>query len=269
MSVYRKEVAYKLERSLKSIWDDQTRKPDQVILVEDGPLSPELYTVIERWKGRLGEKLVIPKNENNEGLASALNKGLQYVTSDFVARNDTDDYSSPRRFEIQGDYLEKNKEIDVLGGAIQEFDDNNPCLSIRYYPNVDINRYICKATPVAHPSVMMRMSLFREGGLKYDIRYPSNEDIALWFDVLRQGYTISNLQDVIYFFDRSEGVFERRNHSKAGPEFCVYIRGIKDLYGLFTWRYVFPVLRLLFRMMPVSIIKRVYSSKYRNRFLSN
>jgi hypothetical protein len=80
---------------------------------------------------------------------------------------------------------------------------------------------------------------------------------------------ISNLQEIVYCFDRSEGIFERRNRSKAGPELRVYLKGIKDLYGVITWRYIYPITRWLFRMMPISIIKLVYSSRFRNRFLSN
>lgn len=267
MSVYRKETTAHLDRSLKSIWDDQTRKPDQIVLVEDGPLTDELYAVIEKWRKVLGEKLVSPRNETNLGLTAALNKGLEYVTSDLVARNDSDDLSAPVRFELQMHYIEQHPEVDVLGGAMQEFTDDNPCIGVRYYPVDNIRKYICKASPVAHPTVMMRMRIFREGGIRYDDRYPMNEDIALWYDILRNGYTISNTDDVVYFFECSGGMFERRSRQKAWPEFKVYMRGIKDLYGIFSWRYVYPLSRLTFRYMPVSIIAKIYGSSMRRKFL--
>lgn len=267
MSVYKKETGAHLDRNLKSIWDDQTRKPDQIVLVEDGPLTDELYAVIEKWRATLGEKLCSPGNETNMGLTAALNRGLEHVTSDLVARNDSDDISAPQRFELQMRYMEQHPEVDVLGGAMQEFNDDDPCIGIRRYPVDGIRKYICKASPVAHPTVMMRMHIFREGGIRYDDRYPMNEDIALWYDILRKGYTISNTEDVVYFFECSGGMFERRSRQKAWPEFKVYMRGIKDLYGIFSWRYVYPLTRLAFRYMPVSLIAKIYGSNMRRKFL--
>lgn len=268
MSVYRRETGAHLDRSMKSIWDDQTRKPDQIVLVEDGPLTEELYAVIEKWRGVLGDRLCSPRNETNMGLTAALNKGLEYVTSVLVARNDSDDYSAPCRFELQTRFLETNSDIDVLGGAMQEFDDEHPCLGIRRYPSDGLRHYICKASPCAHPTVMMRMRMFRESGIKYDDRYPLNEDIALWYDVLKHGYKIANIQDIVYFFECSGGMFERRSRQKAWPEFKVYMRGIKDLCGLFTWRYIYPISRLVFRYMPVKLIAMIYGSSMRQRFLT-
>lgn len=268
MSVYRKETGAHLDRSLKSIWDDQTRKPDQVVLVEDGPLTDELYAVIEKWRGVLGDRLCSPRNEVNMGLTAALNKGLEHVTSELVARNDSDDYSASQRFELQVKYMEEHGGVDVLGGAMQEFDDEHACLGVRHYPSAHLKKYICKAAPCAHPTVVMRMRMFREGGLRYDDRYPMNEDIALWYDVMRKGYRIDNIQDIVYYFECSGGMFERRSRQKAWPEFKVYMRGIKDIRGLFTWRYVYPISRLAFRYMPVKLIALIYGSSMRKRFLS-
>ena len=42
LSVYQTEKPEYFEEALKSIWDDQTRKPEQIVLVEDGPLTEGL-----------------------------------------------------------------------------------------------------------------------------------------------------------------------------------------------------------------------------------
>ena len=59
MSVYKSEKGPLLERALQSVWDDQTRKPNQIVLIEDGALTSELYEVIDRWKERLSNLLTI------------------------------------------------------------------------------------------------------------------------------------------------------------------------------------------------------------------
>ena len=59
ISIYHKERPEYFDQAMSSIWDNQTMKPDQVVLVEDGPLTPELYDVIKNWKQKLGEILDI------------------------------------------------------------------------------------------------------------------------------------------------------------------------------------------------------------------
>ena len=50
MSVYRKEEPSYLSDSLESILVNQTCRPDELILVKDGPLTDELESVIERYQ---------------------------------------------------------------------------------------------------------------------------------------------------------------------------------------------------------------------------
>lgn len=269
MSVYKKETGAHLDRSMNSIWTEQTLKPDAIVLVEDGPLTDELYAVIGRWKKMLGDKLISAKNEVNKGLTAALNLGLEFITTDFVARMDSDDKSAPDRFYLQSKFLNEHPDIAVVSGTLVEFDSTNPCISERHYPTDNIKQYICKASPLAHAASMIRMSVFREGHLRYDPRYPLNEDIALWYDMLRMGYKLGNIDDIVYYVDCDGGMFERRSKEKAWPEFKVYMRGIKDLYGLFTYRYIYPISRYIFRLMPISVISKIYGSSVRKKFLTN
>lgn len=267
MSVYYKETGANLDIALDSIWTKQTRKPNQIVLVQDGNLTDELYRVINKYKELCGDVLCSPVLEKNSGLVVALNTGLKYVTSDFVARMDSDDLSSPDRFEKQMKFMESNLDIDVSSGSLQEFSESNPCISVRRYPKDNIRKYIAKASPLAHAASIMKMKIFREGGLRYDKKYPLNEDIALWFDVLRNGYVMSNIDDIIYYVRSDGGMMQRRSRVKAKTEFYAYMRGIKDLYGMFSWRYVYPVTRYFFRMMPPSIIGMIYGSRLRMLFL--
>jgi hypothetical protein len=182
---------------------------------------------------------------------------------------DSDDISAPHRFELQENFLIKNPEIAVIGGSLQEFNKENPCLNIRHYPQTDeeVRKYIVKACPLAHPSVMMRMSIFREGGLRYDERYRMSQDIQLWFDVLMAGYKIANLPNVLLYF-RSEGdVFKRRSRVKAKNEFHIYMSGIYRMHGLFTLSYCYPIARYVFRNLPPRMVKWIYGSKMRKKVL--
>jgi glycosyltransferase involved in cell wall biosynthesis len=313
MSVYKSEKGPLLERALQSVWDDQTRKPDQIVLIEDGPLPAELEEVVQRLQaafkvqeqqscdqsslqgkeaepsaqfevqsskffaeqsGRAERKvqrskvLTVVKLQVNGGLTKALNAGLQHVTSDLVARMDSDDIAAPNRFELQERFLEEHPEIDIVGGSMQEFDDEHECLNVRHYPQTheEACKYIVKACPLAHPAVMMRKRMFDEG-LKYDERYRMSQDIKLWYDAILAGYKIANLPDVCLYFRQQGDVFRRRSRVKAWNEFKIYMNGIYRMHGLFTLAYRYPIARYIFRNLPPSMVKRIYESGMRKRVL--
>lgn len=267
MSVYGKEKAEFLDNALLSIWDEQTIKPQQIVLIEDGPLNDALYSVISRWEEKLGSILTIVRNERNLGLVASLNKGIKLINSDLIARMDSDDRSTPQRLELQRRYFEEHPNVDIISGSLQEFDETSDCLYIRNYPltHEECIKTIAKASPLAHPAVMMRSSLFKEDGLRYNELCTLNEDIALWFDAINTGHRVGNVKDVILYFRRSGDIYQRRGKQKAWGEFKIYMKGIFKLKGLFTTYYIYPILRLIFRCMPISLIHKIYNSSLRKR----
>lgn len=268
MSVYKAEKAKYLDRAIKSVWDDQTLKPDEIILIKDGPLGGELNDIISSWKAKISDRLRIITNEKNLGLTKSLNKGIAIARGEYIARMDSDDISMPRRFERQAMFLDSHPDIAVIGGSLQEFDSENENLGVRQYPldNDAVLKYIHKASPLAHPTVMIRREVF-ERGILYDERYKTSQDIALWFDILAAGHRIANLEEVTIKFRRDGDVYKRRSKEKAENEFKIYVNGIRRIYGLATWRYVYPLARYIFRMMPVKFVRAVYDSKLRTRLL--
>ncbi len=269
MSVYKNESPKYLELALHSVWDNQTLLPEQIILVQDGDVPKELSDVIDQWKTKLGEVLVYSKNEYNLGLTKSLIKGIQFVKTKYIARMDSDDICLPERFERQFNFLEQNHDIAVLGSNAQEIDENGSYTNVRIYPSEPsvIPNYICRATPLQHSAVMMRTSLFTEGLLSYNPRYRMTQDLALWFDVLAAGYKIANLNEVLFLFRITKDTFKRRNISKAFLEFEIYMKGIFRI-KTFTWRYIFPISRLILRLMPRGIIRIVYKSRLRSNVLA-
>lgn len=272
MSVYKSEKGPLLQRALQSVWDDQTRKPDQIVLVVDGPVPEELELIVDRLQLTVNASgtatMTVVKLPLNGGLTKALNVGLQHVTSDLVARMDSDDIAAPNRFELQERFLEEHPEIDIVGGSMQEFDDEHECLNVRHYPQTheEACKYIVKACPLAHPAVMMRKRMFDEG-LKYDERYRMSQDIKLWYDAILAGYKMANLPDVCLYFRQQGDVFRRRSRVKAWNEFKIYMNGIYRMHGLFTLAYRYPIARYIFRNLPPSMVKRIYESGMRKRVL--
>ena len=270
MSVYKSENPAYLDCALKSVWDDQTVKPSQIVLVKDGPLGEELEAVICKWGKKLGNVITLLKNEKNQGLTKSLNKGVGAVTGDLIARMDSDDISLPERFEQQVKFFDEHPDIDIVGGSLREFNEKNPELCVRHYPQTheEVVKYMCKACPLAHPTVMMRKRIFDEG-LRYNEKYRMSQDIALWYDAVMAGYKIANLSEITINFRSQGDVFKRRSRAKAWNEFKIYMEGIYRMNGLFTIKYRYPIMRLCFRLMPPTIVKKIYGSSIRSRFLES
>lgn len=274
MSVYKSEKGPLLERALQSVWDDQTRKPNQIVLIEDGPLPAELEEVVQRLQAAFksadarSNALTVVKLPVNGGLTKALNVGLKHATGDLIARMDSDDIAAPNRFELQEKFLEEHPEVDIVGGSMQEFDDEHECLNVRHYPQTheEACKYIVKACPLAHPAVMMRKRMFDEG-LLYDERYRMSQDIKLWYDAILAGFKMANLPDVCLYFRQQGDVFRRRSRVKAWNEFKIYMNGIYRMHGLFTLAYRYPIARYIFRNLPPSLVKKIYESGMRKRVL--
>ena len=209
MSVYKHEKAENLTMCFDSI-RKQTVLPTEIILVEDGPLPPELYSAIDN---ELKRSLNIRRItlEKNQGLGIALNKGMQACSYDIIARMDTDDICMPERFEIQTRYMEQHPDIDVLGAWIIEFD-NIPenTVAIRDLPEShnDIYSFGKRRNPINHPAVMFRKKAVLEAGGYQP--FPLFEDYYLWARMLKKGYHFHNLQIPLLLFRRSPEMIRRR-----------------------------------------------------------
>jgi len=98
LSVYNQEKPKYLERCLQSLIN-QTLKGNEVILVEDGLITSDLSEIIEKYRTQLN--IISVQLQENNGLANALNIGLEKCSYNWVARIDSDDIALSNRFKKQ------------------------------------------------------------------------------------------------------------------------------------------------------------------------
>ncbi len=263
-SVYKKDNPEFLAESLQSIAEN-TLLPSAVVLVKDGELTSDLESVISEWQEKLPLKVV--GYEKNQGLAHALNYGLQFVQTDLVARMDSDDICFPDRFEKQVLQFDLNPSLEILGGGIEEF--YGEYHKIRLYPKwTDKNsKTLYRGTPVAHPTLMIKTPLLKE--FKYFESTKCNEDIDLWFRLIKAGHKIKTLQEPVLHFRITDGTFNRRSMQKAFNEFSIYSKNLHKLNG-FSALDIIPLVRFATRFFPKTLNKKLYLSKKRqNLFKEN
>ena len=59
MSVYKNEKPEYLKQALESISIEQTHKPDQIVIVEDGPLPDFLEEIVQSSKFKVQENVIL------------------------------------------------------------------------------------------------------------------------------------------------------------------------------------------------------------------
>lgn len=261
LSIYHKEDPLHFNEALVSIWDQQTLKPDEIVLIKDGPLTSELEQVIDKWKDKLKDKFIVSALEKNEGTGRAKNYGLQLCNYDYVAIMDADDISAPDRFEKQINYLKEHPEIVVLGGQLQEFtNEKNNITAQRTVPLTysEIIAYGKKRSPVNHPtSIYKKNEILKIGGYQHHLLM---EDYNLWVRALAQGYHTENLPDVLLYQRVSNGMHGRRRglqYIKSEWQLFKLKRELK--FQSFLPAFTLFVMRSSVRLLPASLLQKIYS----------
>lgn len=254
LSVYSKENPNFLEQSLLSVFN-QTLKPNEVVLVEDGALTPELYSIIEKFP-----KLKIVKLEKNSGLGVALNEGLKHCSYDIVARMDTDDIAKPNRFEKQIKFLEENPEISLLSGYIEEFN-NDPfkISSIRKVPldHNEIKLFLKKRNAFNHMAVVFKKNAVIESGSYQKV--PFFEDYDLWIRMIQHGYKAANIPDIIIQARIGNDMIGRRYGFKYAKDEIYFLkRQLKSGFISNAEYLKLLVMRVPIRLLPKFMLKFIY-----------
>src|SRR5690625_1362004 len=258
LSVYRNETPLALSSSIESVWGNQSTKPNQIVLVQDGPLTPELYATIAYWQRQLGDVLEIVPLKENVGLAAALNEGLKHCKYELVARMDTDDIALPNRFELQLKFMQSHPDIAVCSGQVDEYSqDLTEHLSTRTLPlrHEQILEFAKKRNPISHPCVMFKTSAVLEVG-GYPNIYP--EDYPLWVLMLAKGYKFANLPETLVKMRVGDALTARRGAKFLRGELEIF-KLMRDIGFINKFEYwVNVVQRAFVRLGPAWFKKLLY-----------
>ena len=266
LSIYHKEKPEIFHDAMRSIWDDQSLRPNEIVIVKDGPLTDILDEAINEWFIKLSDVLKIVTITNNSGLGIALSEGLEHCIYEIVARMDTDDISHPERFKKQIEYMLLNPEVDIIGGWIAEF--KYDLLKINAYRKLPINhdeiiRFAKRRSPLNHMTVMFKKkSVIDCGSYKSAIGF---EDYHLWSRMIMSDKKFANLPECLVFARTGNGMLSRRR----GWEY------IKNEYRLQKFFYeigfinffnliINVSLRTLIRLLPEFFLGYFYRLILRN-----
>src|SRR6202050_200361 len=203
--------------AVRSAVDDQTVRPDQVIIVRDGPVRDEIARCLDELRQSSPVPVTYVPLPRNCGLGPALDQGLAASWFDVVARMDADDVAMPHRFEVELPLIE---DADIVGAGLLEFVGDTDGSGGQRLPPTDagqIQRYARMHDPFNHPTVVYRRHAVLEAGGYGE--FPLMEDYALFARMLAGGARAVNVAEPLVFYRVGPEAFKRRGgNGGLGPE---------------------------------------------------
>lgn len=265
MSVYYREKGEFLRTALESIFN-QTVPPTEVVLVQDGPLTDELYLIIREFAEKYDTFKTIPLPQNI-GLGKALNEGMKHCSYNLVARMDSDDICLDNRFEEQLKAFQSNPQTDIIGGWIEEFNnDFTISQGYRCLPenHIDILRFFKSKSPLNHVTVMFKKDIVCKAGGYQD--FYLLEDYWLWGRLIAKGAKLYNVQKILVLTRGGIEMSARRGGWKyARSEVKLQVNFLKMKLISLPCFLKNVLIRFSVRMMPNKLRSFVYMKLLRKR----
>lgn len=229
-----------LKRSLSSI-SSQRHRPDEVVVVVDGPISTEIEEEIQRFRNEATFPAKTIYIQSPKGLWNARNVGIGEAEHEIVALHDADDVMHPERLRLQLNELRHNS-IDVLCTPAWEFDtESGQITNLRMCSEEIINIHVMFwNNSINHSSVMARKdALIKIGGYR---NLHLSEDYDLWLRLLIAGKSIRQSRFVLQALGVNSTFLARRGGSK-------FFRSEKVLHRLFQQTTTFSTVKLWVRLI--------------------
>ena len=238
-----------LEKCIESIIA-QTFQNWEFIICDDCS-TDNTSKLLEKYQKK-DKRIIVLHNKVNSRLAASLNHCLKFAKGKYIARMDADDEALPLRLEKQINFLENNKEYDVVGCARIIFDDSGEIGVRKEKKEPDMN-VLLKGSPFAHPTIMMKKKVYDElKGYTVNKLTMRAEDLELWFRFFQKGYKGFNLSEPLYRYHESEADYKKRSIVAGWYTTLVLIEGYKKI-GLPIYKYPLALKPLISALIPKKI----------------
>lgn len=225
-SIYKNDKPEFVRVALDSMLVNQSVKPSEIVLVQDGPVPEVLSSLLSEYEQNYADVMHVIRLEKNGGLGNALKLGVENARYDLVARMDSDDICLPNRFEKQLEYMAAHPGVDIVGGQMTEFIDTpDNIIGCREVPlnNDAIYQFMKSRCALNHVTVMFRKEAVLKAGNYQDWFW--NEDYYLWVRMMMAKCKFANIPDVAVNVRSGADQYARR----GGRKYYESEKGIKKL----------------------------------------
>jgi len=204
--------AYNCERYIKESMDSmlsQDFEDFEIVVCDDGSKDRTLE-MLKCYEEKWPDKVVVIQNEKNKGLNATLNSCIAVARGEYLARQDADDLSCPKRIRMQLDFLKKNPGIDFVSSDMLFFDADEAwgSTSVKEFP---VARDFLKSSPFCHaPTMFRRECLISVNGYREKKRLLRVEDYDLFSRLYAAGFVGANIKKPLYSMRDGREAEQRR-----------------------------------------------------------
>lgn len=210
-----------LKQALDSM-ASQTFSDWEWVLVDDGS-TDDTPMLLSTYAKQFGDRVRIVRNDVNMGLTASLNRGLEEIRGRYVARMDDDDIAHPERLARQVAALAADDRLLLVGtsGLRMNHDTGESRSYMPAYDSLRLRMCLCWFNPFMHASVMFRSRLPDGNVVRYDERYVTAQDYALWASLSLLGRVAVLPQSLMTHRERRGGVTDTRRKLQVESTKCI------------------------------------------------
>lgn len=191
MSVFNGEPY--LESAIESVLN-QTFANFEFIIINDHS-TDRTAEILQKMEEKDHRILIFEKpiNKGFKGFVENLNLGISKARGRYIARMDADDLCLPERFEKQFDYLEKNKDVFLIGTSVDLINEKNEEIGemTALTGSEEIRKRIRIDNPIFHPTILFR----NEPDLFYREKMYACEDFDFYLRKFTEKRILHNMSD--------------------------------------------------------------------------
>lgn len=246
-----------LMRSVQSILL-QTFQDFEFIIIAGNPDNKPAIDYLNRLSKEV-PKIIFHVANTRLRMATCLNWAIRLATGTYIAIQESDDESLPQRLERELFFMEQDPDIDVIGTSIAYINDvDKTHIVTRYYP-AHPRKAFNKYTAIAHPTILVKRSLYEKYGYYNDSEEVRNSpDHELWCRWIIQGVRFYNIPDVLFNYFQSADNGRNKNAKKT-------LRSVVRLKSLYAKRmkftfsdYVYLWMEKSLLLLPQSFISKLF-----------
>jgi len=254
---------YNCEKTLSKAIDSilsQTYTNIELVMCDDGS-NDNTYQIANRYFEKYRDKIILIKNEKNQGLNITLNRCLKASSGDLIARQDADDSSLPERFEKQVKYLDEHPTCAFVSTGMI-VNDGIKIIGNRMPSKLRPERYdVMRDNQFFHAPVMIRRgAILAVNGYTEDKRLLRVEDYNLWVKLYAKGYYGENIMVPLYNVCEDNNTYLRRNFQNYyNSAYALWIA--VDMLKLSKWYKIFAVKKMMKGLIPNFIYRYLHKSR--------
>jgi len=256
------DKAQYLGEAIESVLN-QTYKNIEIIIIDDGS-KDNTQEVVKSFN----DPRILYIWQSNQGEVVARNRGIQESNGKYIAFLDSDDLWLKEKLQKQVDFMEKSKEIGLLGTGCYEIANNGKILGQKRFSSSNnvLQKKLIKFNPFIHTSVMIRKNVFDKVSW-YNKNFQESQDYELWLRIAKN-YKIANLPELLvkkrYY---KEGLSSAKD--KQQLYFALEVKKAAIRRGQYSrWCYLYVLKSWIFMKMPFFmrkiIRKRLLKKKFYN-----